>query len=537
MSGTPGIQGASDVSLLQQGAVAPEPTEKAQNPQRLNRSSIESMKGVQPQLASSESEVKNTALTSRKVSRVPADQLEPKLSGTRPGSSSRQLEIRGNEIKVLQKFLALDKEKPTTKAGFDQQIREWENGISVVKKIQKEAVKQASSGDSKLAVAEITNTAPEALTPSEVQAQNQKEEVAFLLNQFKDRLGKTKQVKKEFEETSKATKKLDAELTKLEAKLSKAAEVFTKKTTQGTGKQHQQQVKELETELASVKKALKDAGKLQKQAISEEKKHAGATPGNFEQRLQKLKHQAGVIQNLGPKAIGKAKVARDHVLQNEAKVKQQQKEARQAEIKAKKQFRTETREMNKAINKTLKQDVTQDRQIQKKHGQAGDRLKGSHRSSDLTRTKAGSFRNPPRTTQKPSNPPRSRAPDGIPEARKKTTQQARDHFKGIKAEPGKKFDQLAEQLRSIKSINDLKQVVADRRSTKITPDQQVKYLGLLKSAVRGMAKNARFAEKLTPDLIRNVLKEQPDEARAAIKLMHKTQAENLEKRFNQLRKQ
>ena len=263
MSGTPGIQGGQNVSLLRQDTASPEPTEKARNPQRLNRSPIESLKSVQTKLVSSGSERPGVSLSSRTVTVVPDDQFQAKLTKTRPDVSSR------------------------------------------------------------------------------------------------------KQAKKEFETTLKASKKLDAKLAKLEKKLSEATDAFTKKGKPGTGKEHKQQVKELESKLASVEKALKDAGKLEGQAKAEEKKHTGATPGDFSQRLQKLKHQAGVLQNYGAQAISKAKVTRNHVLQHEAKVKQSQSEARQKLAREKKERRQETREMNKAYNQLRKTDQRQNREVQK----------------------------------------------------------------------------------------------------------------------------------------------------------------------------
>lgn len=100
----------------------------------------------------------------------------------------------------------------------------------------------------------------------------------------------------------------------------------------------------------------------------------------------------------------------------------------------------------------------------------------------------------------------------------------------------KTFDQLNEQLHSISSVEDLKAVVADRRASKITPDQQRRYLGLLNAAVRGMAKNSQYAETMNADLIRDVLKEQPHEAKAAIKQMYDTQADTLQRRLDRLRR-
>ena len=460
MSGTPGIQGGQEVSLLRQDTVSPEPTEKARNPQRLNRSSIESLKSVQTKLVSSESARPGVPLSSRKVSVVPDDQIQSKLTETRPDVSSR------------------------------------------------------------------------------------------------------KQAKKEFEITLKASKKLDAELAKLEKKLSEATKAFTKKGKLGTGKEHKQQVKELESKLASVGKALKDAGKLEGQAKAKEKKHTGATPGDFGQRLQKLRHQAGVLQQYGPQAIGKAKVTRDHVLQHETRVKQSQSEARQTLVREKKERRSETREMKKAYDQLRKTDQRQDREVQKRHVQAGKRLQKSSSSPDLGKTSRSAETRESSAVSRPQKTSSSSATSGrkpvhgTPKtsvsslsgprgnltaqdealARRFEALKAVDYFEGITATPGKKYKQLEDQLWSLKSVDDLKQVVADRRFTKITPEQHRRYLGLLKSAVQGMAKNSVHAEKLSPELIKDLLREQPGEARKAIDLMFSTQADNLQKRLDRHRR-
>ena len=221
--------------------------------------------------------------------------------------------------------------------------------------------------------------------------------------------------------------------------------------------------------------------------------------------------------------------------------------------------------MHKAYKGMIKGDSHQDRQIQKKYEELGKKDRRNS-ASELQ------YRSQPKTQpQAPKSAPKKSAATGHldklkpvqkkPVSRSKPTgselsgkaswspedQALANRLKRLRGQithdtivssgKPKNFEQLKQQLHSISSVDDLKAIVADRRASKITPDQQRRYLGLLNAAVQGMAKNPQYAEKMNADLIRDVLKEQPGEAKTAIKLLHNTNTDSLQRRLDRLRSQ
>ena len=307
---------------------------------------------------------------------------------------------------------------------------------------------------------------------------------------------------------------------------------------------------------AAVETALKDLNQLGKDVAGAEETHPGSTPKKFDEKAQKLAEKAEAVRSKGPEVLGKAKNKRDQVLQEQADMK-----------KAAKQAVRDKKEMNKAYNDLRRVDRQQDQQVQKKHVELGrkgrrhsapeiqqrskeqaqiqpqfkkgtvkrnattddlDKLQQPVKKKSLSRSKSGNSGLSGKKSWTPE--------DQALENRLRKIKGLISHETITSSGNPKSFAQLEKQLHSISSIKDLKALVADRRASKITIGQQRRYLGLLNAVVQGMSKNSDHAKKMNESLIKDVLKEQPSEARVAIKSMHNSITDALQRRLDRLKR-
>ena len=514
---------------------------EASNPQRLNRSSIRAHKSTRSQISSSApSDQKAKPLSARKVNVLPDSQVKSEL---RNHALSQELKGTQQLLKGLHQFYQKEGHKEVARGQkLDKQVHDWEVGFKNARQVHKQAVKQAKSGTFKLALEKTTHQ-PAALTPAEKQAQKQLEEATELLTAFKGKHHQVRQAKKDLDSAHKKARTFDQKLSRLEQQLQEAAGVLNSRGVPASLKARKHQVEVLESKLTVVKKIQKKITGLEKEMAAEAAKHPEAAPSDFSSKVTRMKDLATGARAQGKENLAGAKMSRDQA------------------ARAQKKARKDEQELAKSSKQALRSDKKQDRQIQQRHEQAGNRTRRNQVHPESSRT--SKIRQEPSTRKASASKKqltaetRARQPTAPTQKAPRTsaisstsrwtaedqallerfeTHKSSHQLKAIKPKSGKSFEQLEKQLWKAKSVDDIRQVVVDRRATKIPVNKQQAYLGLLNSAVQGLARNPVEVEKMTPGLIKDLLKEQPEEARAAIKLMQKTQTENLEKRLRNLRR-
>ena len=519
--------------------------EKASNPQRINRSSIETVKGAKRTVIPSPGEAKEfPPLSSRKVSHLSPGKFRLLLSRPKKEVSFQDLGGVKQQNKTLSSmFERQEPAKARNKAQAQQQVRDCEDGVKWAKSNHKNAAKLADSATLKLSVADKTGV-PAKLTPVEREALQQLEQAKELVGKFEGKLHGARTVKDEFKTVEKLKDSFSSRLGKLEKKLSEASSAVNARFTPSSVSDHKSRVSDLGKKLASVETALKDLNKLTKEVAVAEERHSGATPKEFRAKVQKFHAQAETIRKKGPEVLRQAKSKRDQVLAQQAETR-----------RAAKQAAREEKEINREFKKLGRLDRQQDRRIQQAHADAGKKTQKRSTSEVQAQARKASPKQRASVNDQPSRVSAKQKPVSRPSASKSRLsgkaswtpedQALENRLKRLKGQvahdpvtasgKAKTYGQLEKQAHNISSVDDLKALVADRRSSRITVSQQRKYLGLLSAAVMGMAKNPAHAKQMNGDLIRDVLREQPDEARAAIELLDKTKTASLQRSRDQLR--
>ena len=497
------MAGGDGVNQVGGGSVQPQPqsfdegVHQAKNPQRLNRSSIESLPDTERKLPSSSEEAKEfPPLSARKVTRQAPGKFRLLLSRPKKPVSMQDLGGVKQQNKLLSKMFERQAPKiAQNKPQAEQQVKDLEDGLKWAKSNHSKTAKLASSALLKLSVADKAGVPPQ-LTTVEKAALQEFDHSQELVEQFKGKLTVAKADKSEFKTVEKLKDSFASRLEKLERKISEASKTVNAKFTPLSVNDHKSRVSDLEKKLAAVETALKNLNQLGQNVAGAEETHPGSTPKNFDDKVQKLATKAEAVRGKGPEVLGKAKNKRDQVLQQQADIK-----------KTAKQEARDKKEMDKAYK-----DLDKLQPVKKK---------------PLSRSKSVNSGLSGKTNWSPE--------DQALANRLKRLRGQITHDTITSSGNAKKYAQLERQLHNISSVDDLKAVVADRRASKITPDQQRKYLGLLNAAVQGMVKNPQFAEKMNDDLIKDVLKEQPSEARAAIKQLYNSYTDSLQRRLDRLR--
>lgn len=519
--------------------------EKAGNPERLNRSSIEVLPEVEPKMVASPGQSKEfPLLSSRKVRLLSLEKFRLLLSRPKKQISLQKLGEARQQNKSLEKmFKQQEPEKAQNKTRADQQVRDLEQGLKWAKSNHKKAVKLAGPATLKWSVADKTGVPPQ-LNSTEREALRQLEQAKELVGKFKGKLNQARTNKDEFKTAEKLKSSFASRLEKLERKVSEASAAVNAKFTPLSVKDHKNRVADLGKKLADVEVALKDLKQLNKDVAAGAEKRAGVTPKDFSKKSGRLLEKAEATRTKGPEVLKQAKAKRDKVLEQQTAIK-----------RAAKQAARDEKEMNKAFKKTRRSDQQQERQIQRKQEEAGRKAtetrtpetqpqaknRAIKKSAGLHNLRTQTSAGKPSVSQ--SGPLSSGLSGNVswtPEdqALKNRLKRLRGQVVHEPITPSgntKNFAQLEKQLRRASSVDDLKAVVADRRSSKITLDQQRAYFSLLSKAVMSMAENPQQAEQMNGDLIRDLLKGQPDKIKAAIEQMDKTHIESLQQRLKRLR--
>ena len=168
MAGGEGINQVGGVSIQPQPQSFDEGVQKAGNPQRVNRSSIESLPNVERKLPSSSEGAKEfPPLSSRKVTLQAPGKFRLLLS--RPKKEVKLQDLGGvqQQNKILSKMF--ERQAPKTaqnKPQAEQQVKDLEDGLKWAKGNHKKAAKLADSAMLKLSVADKTGV-PAKLTTVE----------------------------------------------------------------------------------------------------------------------------------------------------------------------------------------------------------------------------------------------------------------------------------------------------------------------------------------------------------------------------------
>lgn len=104
----------------------------------------------------------------------------------------------------------------------------------------------------------------------------------------------------------------------------------------------------------------------------------------------------------------------------------------------------------------------------------------------------------------------------------------------IKPEADCSYRELYRQFTNIKSVDDLKAVVANRAATNIAPADQERYQGALSAVLRGMAKNPDFAGELHEGFIDYALQGDRQAKQEIVAFRDKTLTSVLERRLGRL---
>ena len=522
MSGTGGINHLANIRG-QQPDLADQDVGKARAPQKLNRHSIETRPGTSGQVRGGVKRERKP-LSSYRVSVIPNKEVRKQLGQRTQDKLTVKLDATRQKLDSLKNALPTKSRASSSISECDSEIQKLKLTIKTARRVFRSANENAAS---ETLSSQYSSTDPLLLS----QTKEQLAEASSLLKELEGKLSNIKNLKKEFMATAKSAQTLENKLLKLEKNLKKVDAVLNKKAKNITVSQHQAQIDHLSKQLKIIKNTGSDGIKLKRKALKEEAQHTGVTPHNFEQRLNSIQVSSEQLKTSISNLLNQSKSAKSQAVI--------------AEKQAKKEQTAETKEINEAYNRMMAADRPQN----KKQTHTGIRSQRKMNSPDLrttTQTRANpTQRRRDNTSKLSSSGTRSAlrgktgtwtAKDAALEKRLAALKDQVYHDKITPGKSGQSFEQLEDRLWHLNSIDDLKSVVADRRATKITIPQQRKYLGLLKAAVQGMAKNTVHAEQMTSELIKDMLKEQPDEARTAINLMHKTKSENLEKRLNRLRR-
>ncbi len=109
-----------------------------------------------------------------------------------------------------------------------------------------------------------------------------------------------------------------------------------------------------------------------------------------------------------------------------------------------------------------------------------------------------------------------------------------NQLKGIRGTT-KTFEQLRNQIINHKTLDDLKQVLADRHASKLTIPEQGRYRGLMLEALANALKKPEMAENISEAFINVVLKGEPRHRKEALDALDNYKTRQLEVRLNNLK--
>ena len=526
--------------------------EKASNPQRLNRSSIETVPGTKRKVLSSPSEAKEfTPLRKRKIAALLSHKIKLLVSRPKKRVDLQNLGGVQQQNKALTKMYGLKADKTAqTKPQAEKLVQDFQDGVDWAKSNRKKAAQTAKPALQKQAAADKAGV-PANLTPVEQEALQELDVARELVSQFEGKLAEAKSDRRDFNRAEKMQESFTAQLEKLEQTVSDASRMVKTRFAPLSLKDHNDRVASLEKQLPAAETALKELNKLAGDIAKAEEKHSGVAPKQFDERVKKLSEKAQSVQSKGPEVLEQAKSKRNQIKSGQLAQKQAKKENARAE---------------QEIQKFQKKDQRQDNSIQKKQRPQGQKTtatqpsrpkqpapKASNKTDGIESVaslekRLNALKNSPigeavpqganlknLQTQKAGSAEWSETDEAL-ERRLQKLKGEVVHEPITPGVPGKSFEDLRQQIHNISSVDDLKAVIADRRATDIPMSKQHRFMGLVVAVVQGMAKNPTFAEQMSEGLIRDILPYHKEEANEAIAFMGKTRTENLERRLDMLRR-
>ena len=567
----PQIGGLGGVGTQPSPVTTSHETIHATKPGRMNRSSIMKMLGVEPRLAKAQAGTRceTKPLSEYKITRQEGD--VDKAVGRLANQSELSKTLTKNRGSITNhqdraaKFEAVAGSRKDNEWAVDALKAE----LNEIGKLEKSALKEAKSGLKKIAVAEFSQTQVSTLSPAEVEAVKQLEEVRELKAEYKEVQAGARKHQARFKEERSIGKQLETTMKGLESKLTKARAKLDGKRISESGAGHQARVD-------SLKSARSEVATLAKEVQSFEKKVGktvhGAVSEELSNRLKTMTEKMEPLKQEASEKLTVAKTERDVVVSEEKK--------------AAKQKAKDDKAFSREVGKQLRQDSRQGRGVQKQHEARGKKSQSapsspiqSRKSSTRTSSSAPNTPTPTRksaparqeSVAKPDSKPQLKRSDSVrrssvqPKPQSTTTHTKSagtlfatksekfklsegtplagglmdtdliPHMTGIRGTT-KTFAQLEKQIFSFETLDDLKQIIADRHASKLTVSQQGKYYGLMLRAVAGAPKRPAIAKEMTEDFIRVVLKNDRTERNEALKNLDKAQVEVLEKRLSDLKK-
>ena len=542
----------------------------ATKPGRINRSSIMKMLGVEPRLAKAQAGTRGETkpLSEYKITRQKNDvekavgRLEKQLD------SSKTLSKNRGSITNHQERAGKFKAVAGSRKNNEWVVNTLKTELNDIGKLEKSALKEAKSGLKKIAMADVTKTQVSPLSPAEVEAVKQLEEVRELKAEYKEVQAGARKHQARFKEERSIGKKLETTMKGLESKLTKTRAKLDGKRLSESGAGHQARVD-------SLKSAKSEVAALAKEVQSFEKKVGKTVHGAVSEELSnRLKSMTDKMEPLKQEASEKLTVSR---AERDVVVTKEKKAAKQ-KVKDDKDFA-------KQVSKQLKGDARQDRGVQKRHAALGKKSQSIPSSptqarKSSTRTTSSAPNTPTSTRKSASSRQESVAkPDSKPQLKRtnsvrrnsaqpkpKSTTHTKSagallaakseksnlsggtplagglmdtdlipHMSGIRGTT-KTYKQLENQIFSFETLDDLKQIIADRHASKLTGPEQSRYYGLMLRAVAGAPKRAAIAREMTESFIKVVLKNDRAERNEALKNLNNAQVEALGKRLSDLKK-
>ena len=554
------VGGVGSTITTQQPAL--QETEQATKPARFSRQSITKFFHAENffNKSKSRSRPEKKPLTDYKITRQEEDSVKAQVRIDNQSVKSQTLTKNRQTIDSYQDWAPKLRASAAGKKNNDWAVEKLETALKEISNLERGAKKEAQTGLQKITASRGAQAPVSALTPAEVEAQKQLEEVQPLKAKYQELLVEAKGLQKQFRKERTIAKQLDVAMNKLESKRAQIRGRIDTPRASNSRVGYAAKVDNLQRakkEVASLAKEVKTFEKQVGQTIH------GAVSEELSERLEVVKRAVESLRGETKESLREAKT--------------EQKEAARAESKARKKQNKEIKEMIREGKKVMK-NYTALRPSQSSVStapQARTKTKAhlSQVASATTkknpRAQQGvdSSTKPPsdtRTTRRtsPSSPkPTRRAPPSSPRpAHLKSTgtlftgalftggahagnslagglmdSDLIPLMTGIRG--GKKtFKQLEDQIFTFQTLDDLKQIIADRHASKLAPSEQKAYYGLMLRAMADAPKRAAVADEISEEFIKIVLKGEPEAKKQALDNLGKAKDAKLEKRLKELKK-
>ncbi len=514
------------------GHVTDKTSTLATKPQRLNRQSVSPLNNVEPSTppAGDSASAERKSLQEYSIEALEPSSVRPRInpgrSAKQPASGNEALRSEGrsqpdspvsrDERKVARKFATLHKtlgklegaknrhESPTTARQHRQQVKHLQNQLKKIAIAQKDAGKLPAAGH----VAEKEN----------IQGR-----LGTVLVKQTDAL-KAAGLKREEHLRLSSESKLGGDLKKLQNRLSSLGNSQARTTKANTLKGLEKQLAKSNHQLSDAKQLTEQVVELSKKAGKASKAHSGIELKEFSKQLTELKAKTEGHLGKAQTENKSIRTARDTARKTASKAKKEN----QVDLQTlKRQLQRETKKINQEVRRQQER-LSANRQRRQERAESktpeSEKRLASKRPG-VTKPSAG----------RSSQPQMSRAGTKQSRAVKHESVNMVKFLSGISPARNKTQEQLEKQLFAMKSPEDVKQWIADRKATRVSIQANTRFKGLLAAAVTGMAKNSKHAESMNMSFIEHALQGQESEIKHAVRELDITQTDNLESRFKKLK--